>query len=250
MSRRRGPLADISWFQVAASVLAAVTSAWIASSLGVAGTLIGAALGSFVVTVSTALYGRTLHKGKTLIAQTASGAVAEKDVTDNEITTAFDEIAELEDSPIERAEIIDNPRRQLRWKTITVTAVIVLGISLVTMGAYEKIADDSFGVDQQNPRISNPFGGSSGSSDGDSDQSPDPDADRDSGGDSEPTPEPSSSPTSSPSAPAAPTPSAPARTQAPAPAPAPSATVPEPTPELLEDVPVPAPAATQEVPAE
>lgn len=248
MSSRPGLFADISWFQVAASVLAAVTSAWIASSLGVAGTLIGAALGSFIVTISSAFYARTLDKGKTLIVQTASGTVVEKDVDEGEITAAFDEMSELDDSPIERAEIIDNPKRQLRWKTIIATGVVVLGISLAAMGAYEAVTDDSFGADSQNPRITNPFGSSSSSSGDDSDQSPDRDSDSDSDSDSEPTPEPTPEPSSSPNAPK-PTPSAPEQTRAPEPAP--TATAPEPAPaEPRSAEIVPAPTATPAVPAE
>lgn len=47
---------DLSFSQVLGGALAAVTSAVAASYLGVAGTLIGAALGSVIITVGTALY--------------------------------------------------------------------------------------------------------------------------------------------------------------------------------------------------
>ncbi len=220
MSSRRGLFADISWFQVAASVLAAVTSAWIASSLGVAGTLIGAALGSFVVTISTAFYGRTLHKGKTLIVQTTSGTLVEREVQDGEISEAFDEVSEVDDSPVARAEIIETPSRRLRWKTITATTVIVLGIAIAAMGAYELISDRAFGVDPNNPRIGNPLGGSSDSKD-----KPEPTP-------STPEPSPSSSPRAT-----APAPTSPTRIPAPVPSTTPPALVPEPTP--TETVPTP-----------
>lgn len=229
MSQRRGLFAEISWFQVAASVLAAVTSAWIASSLGVAGTLIGAALGSFVVTISSAFYARTLDKGKTLIVQTASGTIVEKDVQDGEISAAFDEVAEVDHSPVARAEIVEGTPRRLHWKTIIATAVIVLGISLAAMGAYEVVTNNAFGADRDNPRIGNPFGGSSQSSDDDSDPTP--------------TPKPSSSPTAS-----KPTPSATAPTRTPAPAP--TATAPAPAAEPTPTATVPTPAATPAEPVE
>lgn len=231
MSQRSGLFADISWFQVAASVLAAVTSAWIASSLGVAGTLIGAALGSFVVTISSAFYARTLDKGKTLIVQTASGAVVERDVEDDEISEAFDEVREAEQSPVERAEVIENPRRRLHWKTIIATAVAVLGISLAAMGVYEVVTGNSFGADSDNPQIGKIFGGGgSGSSDGD-------DSDRSPSRDPEPssTPSPTATPTapsSSPDAPEQQTPAPPAQTPTPAPTtPAPSDAPPPPAAE-------------------
>lgn len=231
MSQRRGLFADISWFQVAASVLAAVTSAWIASSLGVAGTLIGAALGSFVVTISSAFYARTLDKGKTLIVQTASGAVIETEVEDGEISAAFDEVAEVDHSPVARAEIVEGPERRLHWKTITATAVVVLGISLAAMGVYEAVTGDAFGADKQNSRIITPFGGSSKPSDDDPEPKP------------TSTPKPSSTPSAS-----TPTPSAPAPTQVPAPTP--TATAPAPAAEPTPSATVPTPAATPEAPAE
>lgn len=227
MSHRRGPFADISWFQVAASVLAAVTSAWIASSLGVAGTLVGAALGSFVVTISSAFYGRTLDKGKTLIVQTASGTVVETAVHDGGISAAFDDVTEVDQSPVARAEIVESPERRLHWKTIIATAVVVLGISLVAMGAYEVVTNRAFGTDPQNSRIGNPLGGSSHSSD-----------------DSDPTPTPKPKPSSTPTA-STPTPTAPAQTQAPAPEPSATTPAPEPAPTAT-----PTPAATPTVPAE
>ncbi len=161
MSTRRGPLSEISWFQVAASVLAAVTAAWIASSLGVAGTLIGAAVGSFVVTVSTALYGRTLDRGKTLIVQTSSGTLVQKAVRDGDIAEAFEQVEEVEHSPVARAEVIPAEPRRLHWKTIIATTTVVLGLSLAAMGTYELVSQDAFGTDPDNPRIGNPFGGSS-----------------------------------------------------------------------------------------
>src|SRR3954471_2052526 len=54
--------ASISAAQVAASALAAVSSAVVASFFGVAGTLIGAALASVITTVSASLYATSLKK--------------------------------------------------------------------------------------------------------------------------------------------------------------------------------------------
>ncbi|MBP2392043.1 hypothetical protein [Aeromicrobium fastidiosum] len=223
-------LADVSWFQVVASALAAVTAAWIASSLGVAGTLIGAALGSFVVTISSAFYGRTLDQGKTLIVQTASGTVVQKQVDEGEIAEAFEEVEEAEGSPVARAEVVGDdtaaPRR-LHWKTITATTVVVLAIALAAMGAYEVVTQRSFGADPDNARIGNPFGGSSRPSDDDRGPKP-----------TESTPTPTS--TQTPEAPAATTP-APAATT---PAPVPTASEPAPTATPTPSVPTPTPTAT------
>lgn len=218
MSKRPGLFSEISWFQVAASVLAAVTAAWIASSLGVAGTLIGAALGSFVVTISTAFYGRTLDKGKTLIVQTAAGTTVEQTLVDGEIAEAIREVEELDHSPVRRAEVVDGGPRRLHWKTILATTAVVLGLSVAAMGAYELVTDDSFGA-SDNARIGNPFGSSDGSVD--------------------PTPTPSADESAT-----TPTPSATTATPEPTPPPAPSPTptTVEPTP--TESTPTPTPTPT------
>jgi hypothetical protein len=225
MSSRRGFLSEISWFQVAASALAAVTAAWIASRLGVAGTLIGAALGSFVVTISTAFYGRTLDKGKTLIVQTASGTTVERTVQDGEIAETFREVADEEGSPVLGAEVVDEPRR-LHWKTIAATTVLVLAIAIGAMGAYEIVTDRSFG-DSDNPRIGNPLRGGQG---GSSDDEP---------GDSTPSQSATPTPADDDATPA-PT----ASTPAPAPRPAPTASTPAPTPTPTASTPAPTPTAT------
>lgn len=47
---------DLTWMQVGAGALAAATSLFFASSIGIAGSVIGAAVGSIVTTVSSTLY--------------------------------------------------------------------------------------------------------------------------------------------------------------------------------------------------
>ena len=137
MSRRRGLLGDVSWLQLIASVLAAVTAAWIASRLGVAGTLIGAALGSFVVTISSAFYGRTLDHTRTLLIQTESGTVIERQVEEGEVREALDEAADV-DSAARGARFVDN-KPGLHWKTILVTSVVVLSLAMAAISTYELI---------------------------------------------------------------------------------------------------------------
>ena len=168
MSERRGFLGEVSWFQLAASVLAAVTAAWIASRLGVAGTLVGAALGSAVVTVTSAFYARTLDKGRTLLVTTASGTIIQRRVDeDGQIAETIDQAAE--DAPVERAEFVpDEPRPKLHWKTIAVTTVVVLALALAAISTYELVAGrtldgskgttigDTLGGDKGKPEPSDP----------------------------------------------------------------------------------------------
>lgn len=141
MSRRRF-LGEVSWLQVAASALAAVTAAFIASRLGVAGTLIGAALGSFVVTISSAFYNSTLHHGRTLLIQTEHGTVIERHVEPGETQQALDEAAEI-DSPARSAQFVDD-KPSLHWKTIFITTAVVLALALASITAYELIAGHTF----------------------------------------------------------------------------------------------------------
>ena len=162
MSRRRGLLGEVSWLQVAASVLAAVTAAWIASRLGVAGTIVGAALGSFVVTITSAFYNNTLHQGRTLLIQTQTGTTIQRQVEDGEVQTALDEAAEV-DSPVKGAQFVDESPR-LHWKTIIVTTVVVLALAIAAISTYELVTGrtldgstgtsltDTFGVSHHKPK--------------------------------------------------------------------------------------------------
>lgn len=156
MPDRRRFLPDVSWFQVLASALAAVTAAWIASKLGVAGTLVGAALGSFVVTLSSAVYSNTLHQGRTMLIQTERGTVIERQVQDGEVSDAFSEAKEL-DSPVVGAQFVDQKPR-LRWKAIIATTVIVLAIALTGITTYELVIKHPLGDHGGGTTIGDTFG--------------------------------------------------------------------------------------------
>ena len=156
MSKRRHLFSDVSWFQVVASALAAVTAAWIASRLGVAGTLVGAALGSFVVTLSSAFYSRTLDHGRTLLIQTERGTVIERLVDTGEVSDAFSEAKEI-DSPVVGAHFVDD-KPKLHWKTIIVTTAIVLAIALAAITAYELIVKHPLGDSGGGTTIGDTFG--------------------------------------------------------------------------------------------
>ncbi len=66
---------EIDWLRTAGGAMAAVTSAVLLSTLGAAGTIIGAALGSVAATVGTALYTRGLAKSKDTVAQARAVAL-------------------------------------------------------------------------------------------------------------------------------------------------------------------------------
>lgn len=156
MPNRRRFLPDVSWFQVVASALAAVTAAWIGSKLGISGTIVGAALGSFVVTLSSSFYSNTLHRGRTMLIQTERGTVIERQVEDGDVSDAFSEAKDA-DSPVVGAQFVDE-KPELRWKTIIVTTVIVLAISLAGIYAYELVVKHPLGNSGSGTTIGDTFG--------------------------------------------------------------------------------------------
>lgn len=210
---RKGPISGISWLQLIAGALAAMTSAWVASYLGVAGTIIGAAVGSLVASVASALYVRGLDHGTTLI--TESGSV----VTRSKNGPGAEDEAEVVVADEDEAVTVDDPRRDFPWKRVLVWTGIGLATALVLIGGYELATDSSFG-NSDNPTITRPFRDTGDSTPQERKDRPDPSVD--------PSDE---APTDRPTTPAptvAPTTPAPAPTPTPEPAPEPA---PEPTPE-------------------
>jgi hypothetical protein len=76
MTHHDKPRIELNWVQALAAPLAAVTSAVLLSTFGVAGTLIGAALGSLALTVGNAVYAYSIKatKRRVAVAQTVAAA--------------------------------------------------------------------------------------------------------------------------------------------------------------------------------
>lgn len=161
--------------KLVAGTLAAVSAAAIGSFLGVAGTLIGAAVASVVGSLGTEIYQRSLNRGanklQTLapafvkapaaVGTPAVAAATEED--DPAHTVAPDEVTE------KRAE--EQPRPKLRWKPIVVGAVAVFIIAMGAIFAVEAFAGRSLnsittGTDSGRSTIGVPVG--------DNDRSPSP----------------------------------------------------------------------------
>jgi len=133
--------------KVAAGTLAAVSAAVIGSYLGVAGTLIGAAVASVIGTVGTEVYQRSINKGAkklqtlapTFIKVPAAvgtpqvAAAAEEDAPSH--TVAPDEVTE------KRAA--DKSGTKLRWKPILIGSVVVFVIAMGAIFAMEAVAGRS-----------------------------------------------------------------------------------------------------------
>ena len=220
MSERRSLLDDLSWVQIVVGALAAMTSAWVASALGVGGTIIGAALGSLVIPVSSALYGRGLDKGRVLVVRTDRGETIEQRVDDTarSDTVLVDEAVDARPD-VHDAAVVDEPRR-LRWRPVALTSVVVLVLAIVAMGVVEVVTDQPYGGNADNSRIGSTFTGGGGGNDTDVPQDSTPTDDAPVPDDSVPDePDPTSTPAPTTPAPTdSPAPSAPAPTVPSAPA--------------------------------
>ena len=168
---------EINWIQAAGGALAAVSSAVLLSTVGVAGTIIGAAIGSVIVTVGNSVYPYYLAASKERVAaaavvakeaartrgrtRTGATSTAEMRMPADEREQADEEVREAEETATQGtnwSEIFS----KLNWKRIAVAAA---GIFVLTMGAiltFELVSGHSVsyytgGSSKDGPRTS--FGG-------------------------------------------------------------------------------------------
>jgi hypothetical protein len=137
----------IEFSKVAAGTLAAVSAAVIGSFLGVAGTLIGAAVASVIGSVGTEIYQRSIRKGakklQTLAptfikAPAAVGTPGVAAATEDDApshTVAPDEVTEK--------RVADQSGSKLRWKPILIGSFVVFIIAMGAIFAVEAIAGRS-----------------------------------------------------------------------------------------------------------
>ncbi|MDN4171521.1 hypothetical protein QWY28_01050 [Nocardioides sp. SOB77] len=85
---RPDPGLDIDWLKTIAGALAAITTAVLLSTLGAAGTLIGAALGSVAATVGTAVYSQGLARSKARLAAVQEQALHKVGAAQEEVRRA------------------------------------------------------------------------------------------------------------------------------------------------------------------
>lgn len=137
-TERRGP--GIDWPATFAGAGAAVTVAVLLSTLGAAGTLIGAALGSVVATVSTALYKQGIESSRRRVAEVQAAALereaarAHRHSESSEVSTG--------EVPVPPAPT-GNRWAALPWKRLVVLAAVVFLIAVVVISAIELIAGKS-----------------------------------------------------------------------------------------------------------
>ena len=157
---------EINWVQVSASALAAVSSAVLLSTVGVAGTIIGAAIGSVFATAGSAIYSHYLRISRERVARAqaaalervsrarshASGAWADSRTSGSrtrviEAQRATEELGEAE-RELDDTEVAGRaPWREvlagLPWKRIALVAAGVFLVAMVVIVSFELIAGRS-----------------------------------------------------------------------------------------------------------
>lgn len=163
---------EINWVQVAGSVLAAMSSAVLLSTVGVAGTIIGAAIGSMFATAGSAIYQHYLRVSRARVAQAqalarqqverarASVGGARQDARvrtgrdagvggsdrtrrmQAEIAQADDELVVAQDElDAAEADVASPPWREilagLPWKRIAVVAAGIFVLAMAVILAFE-----------------------------------------------------------------------------------------------------------------
>ncbi len=156
---------EIDWLKTAGGAFAAVSSAFLLSTLGAAGTIIGAALGSVIVTVGGALYSQGLARSQRRLAQVQSVAMRKVGVAQTEVRRAArgsgdggavdDQLARadqrLDDAKDDLGSMADEPpgpgwRERLvvlPWKRIALIAAGSFVAAILVITVFELVAGRS-----------------------------------------------------------------------------------------------------------
>jgi hypothetical protein len=239
MTADPSPKLDIDWLKTIAGALAAVSSAVLLSTLGAAGTIIGAALGSVIATVGGALYSQGLARSRERLAQAQSLALRRVGIAQAEVRRANrhqgDDPAvdahlahadeRLGEAKAELGAIADEPpavgwRERLvvlPWKRISLVAAGLFATAILAITAFELLAGESVssitgGTDGDGgPTITRIGGGSDTSRDprapSDDTATPSGEPSSEPSDEASPTDEPTDEPSESPSESSTPTPS-------------------------------------------
>ena len=182
---------QIDWVRAVAGALAAVASAVLLSTLGAAGTIIGAAIGSLVVTIASTMFTQGLSTSKRKLTKAQKGAaqkvgIAQAEVLraartddteaqDSHLDHADDRLAEAR-AELDEAIVATTPvgwrerLSRLPWKHIGLTTLALFVVSLVVITAFELLAGRSVssltgGSDSGDTTIGNVGGRDSGGED-------------------------------------------------------------------------------------
>ena len=165
MTSTTSPKLEIDWLKTAGGAFAAVSSAFLLSTLGAAGTIIGAALGSVIVTVGGALYSQGLARSHQRLAHVQTAAMRKVGVAQAEVRRAArrqgdDEAVDahlahaeerLDDAKDDLGAMADEPTGPgwrerlvlLPWKRISLIAAGLFAAAVLAITAFELVAGES-----------------------------------------------------------------------------------------------------------
>lgn len=131
---------SINWVQVLAAAGAAVSSAVLLSTLGVGGTIIGAALGSIAASIATHAYSRGLHLSREQALALRRISQAREDLDRAAVHPDQDQEAGLEhaDQVLGRVEASLTARRP-GWRQVAVVAAALFVGAMVAITAFELV---------------------------------------------------------------------------------------------------------------
>lgn len=150
------PKLGITAPQVAGSALAAVSGAFFASWAGTTGTLIGAAFGSVIATIGSAIYSYSIRRSAQAVRRTAaqvrqanlagislprtvsSGPDRSGDPDAREATTALPAVGEVSDDSDEQ-DLPEHWWAGLPWVRIAAAAAVVLVIAVGSITVFESL---------------------------------------------------------------------------------------------------------------
>lgn len=128
---------DISWTNSAGSALGAVSAAVLLSTLGVVGTLLGAALGSLVITVGGALYTHSMNVTKDKASAAAAAARRGKPRSPESVRSSTSGRAQEPPAPPLAEEPRGQVLRGLPWKRIIALAAALFAVTMAIIVAFE-----------------------------------------------------------------------------------------------------------------
>jgi len=143
MSRFLGPR-TFSIIQLIAGAAAAATAALVASMLGVAGTVVGAALASAAITILAAIYDHSMRKAreKVLLGRNAVTPPASAGVQESVTREAAGGTGSGDDDHYAVTTLTTEPLRLTedrgyRWGHIAVTALLIMGLAIAGITVLE-----------------------------------------------------------------------------------------------------------------
>lgn len=163
---------EINWINTAGGALGAVSSAVVLSTLGAAGTLVGAAVGSLCISIGGAVYAHSMRKTKNRVAAVASGSGARK------VRTPEHELATPSGRPADPQIADESPQKPdkdgLPWKRIAAMTAAVFAIAIAAIVIFESTtgrAVSTFTGGTSDTTVGSTFSGVTDSSGGGGDSS-------------------------------------------------------------------------------